>query len=292
MSVADRVEKKIRLLDPLDFEELCAELITELGFVDVRRQASGTQFGHDIAAELIAKHTEHWFFECKRYSRNVPLKEISNKLLWAETVASLDYFVVISNAQISNDARQLISMPSRRPFKILTWTGPVFRRLLASCQGTSASWFPRMPVDRNRSTIEFLAEQRGNVVGHAVPTAASLHDTVTVTVSRSRKTPGEDPCYAVITDYFGNEIARVTLRRGRKMHLRLPREAMGKPVRIYYDFDPHACLARHYPNLENIVLTPDLSLPSEQLKDRIRAVASIPFESWSTYMGTYYPDEA
>jgi len=126
-----RVEAKLHKLHPLDFEELCAELLTSIGFINVRRQGSGTQSGHDIAAELpLSDRLESWFFECKRYARTIPLKEISNKLLWADTVESLDYFVIISNAQLANDFRQLISMPSRRPYKVLAWTGPVFRRLL------------------------------------------------------------------------------------------------------------------------------------------------------------------
>lgn len=266
----DEIERKIRALDPLDFEEMCADLITELGFVNVRRQGGGTQFGHDIAAELIAERVESWHFECKRYARTVPLKEISNKLLWADTVESLDYFVVMSNAQISNDFRQLISMPSPRPYRILAWTGPVFRRLLTACSSSK-----QVPAGE-ATPAAFLAEQRGYSLGNTNFLAHTDEGSMTITVRRARNTPGDDPCYAVIKDYAGNVIMRIKLKRGRKIHLQLPKEALGKPVRVWYDFHPYAMLARHYPDRENIVLAPDLLLPSENLKRRIEAIVSIP----------------
>ena len=281
---SDPIQQKIAMLDPLDFEEMCAELLTELGFVNVRRQASGTQFGYDIAAELVAEEIESWFFECKRYARTIPLKEISNKLLWADTVDSLDYFVVMSNAQLSNDFRQLVQMPSHRSYRILTWTGPVFRRLLTACHSTASTWFRSVPRKRGLSPTSFLEEQRGHSQTQSPRSTVEAEGTVTVSIKRSKRTPGNDPCYAVIMDYAGNEIARITLRSGRTIHLQLPKEAMGKPVRIWYDFHPNACMARHYPNEENLLLLPELALPSENLKDRISAVCNIPLERWGTYI--------
>ncbi|MEA2238197.1 MAG: hypothetical protein QOC81_2921 [Thermoanaerobaculia bacterium] len=286
-TTADAIEKRILAMHPLDFEELCAELVTELGFINVRRQGSGTQFGRDIAADFAARRAEPWFFECKRYSRPIPLKEISNKLLWADAQDRLDYFVIVSNADVSNDFQQLIDLPSRRRYKILTWTGSTFRRLLATCPRTVGAWFTGKQIEPPLSAIEFISEQRGNVERHG-GTSSDVTGGVTITIKRSMRTPADNPCYAVITDYDGNVLAKVTLKRNAKIQVTLPKEALGKPVRILYDFEPHACLGRHYPDTENVLLTSELSLPSEHLKTRMKAVMRVPMDEWRQYTGTFY----
>lgn len=284
----DALEKRILAMHPLDFEELCAELVTELGFINVRRQGGGTQFGRDIAAEFPGNHVECWIFECKRYAKIIPLKEISNKLLWAQAMSTLNYFVVISNAEISNDFRQLIDLPSNRSYKVLTWTGPTFRRLLAACPSTVSSWFGGVKAEPAIYANVFLREQRGASPSAALPNVVGEGETFSVTVRRSPRTRGDDPCYAIIVDDQGNEIAQITLKRGQEARFQLPKVLQGRPVRIAYDFEPHACMARHYPDEENLLLTPELSLPSEHLKIRIRAVSSIPMERWSKYTGIFY----
>jgi hypothetical protein len=286
-TTTDAIEKRILAMHPLDFEELCAELVTELGFINVRRQGSGTQFGRDIAADFAGSRAEPWFFECKRYSRSIPLKEISNKLLWADALDRLAYFVIISNADVSNDFQQIITLPSRRPYKILTWTGNTFRRLLASCPLTVEAWFGGQRIEPPVPAIEFIAEQRGSFERRGGASSDATGG-VTITVKRSMRTSADNPCYALITDYDGNVLAKVTLKRNAKIQVTLPKEALGRPVRILYDFEPHAYLARHYPDRENMLLTSELSLPSEHLQRRMKAVMRVPMDQWRLYTGTFY----
>src|ERR1051326_213161 len=285
----DELEKRLRSMDPVDFEALSADLVTELGFVDVRRQSSGTQFGHDIAAELIGEEKEAWLFECKRYSSLIPAKEISNKIVWADTLDRLDYFVIISNSTLTNDFAQLIRIQTHRRYKILTWTGPTFRRLLEACPRTMRAWFNSF--DSPESTPEeFLALERGST--HTAPAdVIGSGEMVAVQVRRSRKTPGENPSYAVVTDFAGRRLAKVSLRRGATVRIQLPKALLGTPIRIIYDFDPHACVARHYPQVENIVLTRELLLPSEHIKARIACVQRVPMTIWSQYTGTFFRSE-
>jgi hypothetical protein len=284
---ADAIEKRIRAMHPLDFEELCADLVTELGFINVRRQGSGTQFGRDIAAEFVASRMESWFFECKRYASTIPLKEVSNKLLWADSQETLDYFVIASNAELNNDFRQLVNLSSRRQFRILTWTGVTFRRLLAACPRTVSSWFGGLSIGEQITAVDFLREQRGAEIDSASSSAALDNETIMITVGRSGRTPGADPCYVVITDYNGHKIASIALKRGRRVQLKLPKGALGKPVHITYDFEPHAYSARHYPRDENLLLVSELSIPSEYLKTRVRAVARVPMARWRQYTGAF-----
>jgi restriction endonuclease len=282
----DELEQRLRAMDPVDFEALSADLVTELGFIDVRRQSSGTQFGHDIAAEFVDVDKEAWLFECKRYSSIIPAKEISNKIVWADTLVRLDYFVIISNSTLANDFAQLIRMRTHRRYKILAWTGPTFRRLLAACPRTTRSWFS-IVVEPESTPSEFLELERG-AASAGVASVADGGETVTVEVRRSRKTPGENPSYAVITDFMGRRLAKLSLRRGAIVRIKLPKTLLGKPIQIIYDFDPHACVARHYPHVENILLTHELQLPSENLKARIASVLRVPTETWRQYTGTFF----
>lgn len=286
----DALEKRIRAMHPLDFEEFCAQLIVELGFVNVRRQGGGSQFGRDIAADYPARKLESWHFECKKYSRRITVKEIAGKLLWAGTDSVLDYFVLVSNADVSNDVVEVLRRLADRRYQVRLWTGNTFRRLLSACPSTVSAYFHGLAIPEHTAVEDFMKAQRGRRSAVERPTGTSGGESISVTIQRAPRTPGENPCYAVLVDAEGNELAHVTLKRGQKITLHLPKGLLGKPVRVVYDFDPHACLARHYPDEENILLAREMALPSEHLRQRISAVARVPWERWRKYTGRFYRD--
>lgn len=85
-----------------EFEEVCFDLLTRLGFQSLQWRQGGSDRGRDIEGEyrvnnpLIDYHIEKWFFECKKYSHGVPVGNMSTKFEWATSnqVNHLVFFMV------------------------------------------------------------------------------------------------------------------------------------------------------------------------------------------------------
>lgn len=77
-------------LTDAEFEELCFDLLIELGFVSLQWRRGGADNGRDIEGykmdqnTLVGPYTEKWFFECKRYTNGVPPNDLSSKVTWAD----------------------------------------------------------------------------------------------------------------------------------------------------------------------------------------------------------------
>jgi HJR/Mrr/RecB family endonuclease len=78
------------LLSPKQFEELCFDLLMELGFRKLIWRQGGADSGRDIqgtrevTSELLDPFEETWFFECKRYENGVPPEALNSKIVWAD----------------------------------------------------------------------------------------------------------------------------------------------------------------------------------------------------------------
>jgi WD40 repeat protein len=104
--------------------------LSEMDRVRLRRQASGTQFGHDIEfdARDARTGTVRCHVECKNYSDSVTTADIAPKLLqqfvyWDNK--PLDYFILITpRAGVTNELSRLVqdcNYGAKLPFRILLW---------------------------------------------------------------------------------------------------------------------------------------------------------------------------
>jgi Restriction endonuclease. len=259
------VEQRLKRITGSDFEKLCCDLVEELGFTNIRRQASGTQFGFDLAADRKKKRkNEYWFFECKKYSSRVPLKEISNKLLWAETQKDIHCFVIVSNAELSNDLHKLLASYRRR-YYVLTWSGQVFQRLLVSCPQTYSKWFPNCLREGGVSPKRFLSEECARFQDE--PTLSDLvspdEEKFKVKIKIGKDSPGDSSFSVVLLDFRNRKIAKLKVRRGKEVELILMADLKGERIRVWYDFYPTACMAGPQIGIEEIQIDEDyLHLPS------------------------------
>ena len=108
---------QIDALDDTDFEELCFELLQELGFVNVDWRkgtalpSSPADRGRDIVAQHErtdldgAKHLETWFVDCKRYKKGVPPEKLQGLLAWANAERP-DVALFIASGFLSNPAKE------------------------------------------------------------------------------------------------------------------------------------------------------------------------------------------
>lgn len=97
----------------------------------IRRQSSGTQFGHDIEFDAFDRPTGlvRCHVECKNHAHKVGLDDIAPKLLqqlvyWEDK--KLDFFIVIApRAVVSNELSRLAQICNetwKLPFQVLLWS--------------------------------------------------------------------------------------------------------------------------------------------------------------------------
>ena len=161
---------QIDALDDTDFEELCFELLQELGFVNVDWRkgtalpSSPADRGRDIVAqhERIdldgAKHLETWFVDCKRYKKGVPPEKLQGLLAWANAERP-DVALFIASGFLSNPAKDYLrdyEMNNRPPFRIKYWERPTLERLAAAHE----ELIRRYLFDVARGESEILTAER------------------------------------------------------------------------------------------------------------------------------------
>lgn len=77
-------------LTDAEFEEMCFDILIDLGFVNLQWRRGGADNGRDIEGYKLDQNTltgpykEKWFFECKRYTNGVPPTDLNSKLAWAD----------------------------------------------------------------------------------------------------------------------------------------------------------------------------------------------------------------
>lgn len=114
-------------------ERATEALLGEMGFTNIHRQLSGTQFGYDISAELLNSEgkKELWKFECKNLARPLTISDLAPKLIWHIAPSTIDVFVVISLSPLSNDLTFLLGNHSYS-FPIAVWSSATLISLLCS----------------------------------------------------------------------------------------------------------------------------------------------------------------
>lgn len=131
-------------ISPIQFEELCYELLNELGFLEISwrkgtsMDASPADQGRDIEATLRRKDIdgsqvdEKWFIECKSYKKGVPPQALQGALAWAESSSPHTLLIAVSGF-LSNPAKEHLKEYQRNrnpPFRIRLWEAPDFQRML------------------------------------------------------------------------------------------------------------------------------------------------------------------
>jgi len=126
------------------FEELCYDLLGELGFSDISwrkgtdLEASPADQGRDIEALLYRKDIdsiniiEKWFVECKHYKKGIPPTALQGALAWAEA-ESPDTLLIAASGFLSNPTKEYLAkyQETRKPrFRIRTWESKDFERML------------------------------------------------------------------------------------------------------------------------------------------------------------------
>ncbi|PFY26218.1 restriction endonuclease [Bacillus toyonensis] len=99
--------------DHLVFENMCKDLIREMGFYNVDWRDGSFDRGRDIEAELVVDYklvgekNEKWFFECKLYSGGVPVGEVVDKVGWA-TAQKADKLVILTSSHLSTNTKDYL----------------------------------------------------------------------------------------------------------------------------------------------------------------------------------------
>lgn len=95
-----------------DFEQFCAELLKERGFVEVEVTKGSGDYGIDILAE---KDGVTYAIQCKRYDSPVGVKAIQ------EAYAGRDYYDRMVGAVLTNQYFTAPAVEAAKKLKILLW---------------------------------------------------------------------------------------------------------------------------------------------------------------------------
>lgn len=142
--VADDLPIDIDRMDETKFEEFCADLLRELGFVNVDwRKGTGlasspSDAGRDIVAQLPCvdvgghQYFETWFVDCKHYKKGIPPDKVSGLLAWAAAERA-DVALIVASNFLSNPCKDFLKAfeaNSRPPFRIRYWERPTLQALI------------------------------------------------------------------------------------------------------------------------------------------------------------------
>jgi hypothetical protein len=132
-NLLDALQKSAKSQQKGDLLELVlVDILKDLGFQQVTKQQSGTQFGFDVIAyrtSPIDGLREVWKFECKNLAGRVTTNDIAPKLIWHIGQSTFDHFVIVSPSPISNELTFLLEGHSL-PMPISLWSGEVLERLI------------------------------------------------------------------------------------------------------------------------------------------------------------------
>jgi hypothetical protein len=132
-------------LNATEFEELCYDLLKEIGFVNVNWRkgtglaASPADRGRDIECQIRqteidgTEFLERWFVECKHYKKGVPPDKLQSGLSWA-LAQRPDRLCIIASGFLSNAAKDYLEKfktENKPPFRIKVWEKPNLQILLA-----------------------------------------------------------------------------------------------------------------------------------------------------------------
>lgn len=111
-------------ISPVQFEELCLDLLLNLGYKGLSWRRGGADSGRDIEGRftvnnpLTSSYEEKWFFECKHYSNGLPPEQLYSKVAWADAEKP-KHLVIFVSSYLTNGCRQWLETIKRdKPYNI------------------------------------------------------------------------------------------------------------------------------------------------------------------------------
>lgn len=134
-------------LSPTQFEELCFDLLMEIGFRKLIWRQGGADSGRDIQGTrevlsgLLDPYEETWFFECKRYEGGVPPEALHSKIAWADAERP-KHLVFFISSYITNNARTWLEAIARdKYYRVHLIEGKQLQHLILRSQSLIARHF-------------------------------------------------------------------------------------------------------------------------------------------------------
>lgn len=130
-----------------EFEEMCFELLIQMGYRGLIWRQGGADNGRDIEGyletsnPLVGKISEKWFFECKRYEKGLPPEKMDSKIAWANAEQP-QHFTVILSSYLTNNARTWLDRTKQgKPYFIHIIEGKYLKKLLLNYPTIISSYF-------------------------------------------------------------------------------------------------------------------------------------------------------
>jgi DNA-binding TFAR19-related protein (PDSD5 family) len=129
------------------FEEMCFELLLQIGYERLIWRQGGADNGRDIEGyletsnPLVGKITEKWFFECKRYEKGLPPEKIDSKIAWANAEQPQHLTIIISSYLTNNARTWLEKIELGKPYSVHIIEGKQLKQLLLNYPATISSYF-------------------------------------------------------------------------------------------------------------------------------------------------------
>ena len=128
-------------LSSTQFEELCFDLLLEVGYQNLTWRQGGADNGRDIEGTLpidnpiLDAYEEKWLIECKCWEKGVPPAELNSKIAWADAERP-DHLLFIVSSYLTNPARNwLKEIKIQKPYKIHLIEGKTLRKNLIRYPG-------------------------------------------------------------------------------------------------------------------------------------------------------------
>jgi hypothetical protein len=140
-------------ITPLEFENLCYDLLYVLGFRNLDRRGGTADRGRDIEAIWEIKdpsgdiYLQKWFVECKFYKQGIPIRKIHDKIQWADLELP-DVFLIITNSHLTNQAKDwLKKIQEKKQYNVLIWENEKIEKLLLKQPSILEKYFPKSEVE-------------------------------------------------------------------------------------------------------------------------------------------------
>lgn len=137
---------------PLEFENLCYDLLSALGFHNLKKRGGTADRGRDIEANWLSRdpagdiHLQKWFIECKFYKKGIPTRELYEKIQWAD-VEKLDVLLFMTNSHLTAQAKDWIEkIQNEKNYFIRIWENEKIEGLLAKYPSLLNKYFPKSNI--------------------------------------------------------------------------------------------------------------------------------------------------
>ena len=140
-------------MTPLEFENLCYDLLYELGFQNLNRRGGTADRGRDIEAIWEIRdpsgdiHLQEWLVECKFFKKGIPVRELHEKIQWAD-VEKPDVLLLITNSHLTAQAKDwLREIRDQKVYSIRIWEHEKIEKLLLKHPSILEKYFRQPDVE-------------------------------------------------------------------------------------------------------------------------------------------------